>query len=50
MPVATETVAKVRFAGQSQLDVLYQYKSINGRPVSVAARSCSLEQRRNPLP
>jgi len=38
VPVATETVAKVKFAGQSRLDVVYEYESINGRPVSVAAR------------
>ena len=38
VPVSTESVAKVKFAGQSRLDVFYQYESINGRPVSVAAR------------
>jgi hypothetical protein len=38
VPVATESVAKVKFAGMSKLDVDYQYESINGRPVSVAAR------------
>ena len=38
VPVATESVAKVKFAGQSRLDVVYEYESINGQPVSVAAR------------
>lgn len=38
VPVATESVAKVKFAGESQLTVFYEYESINGQPVSVAAR------------
>jgi hypothetical protein len=38
VPVATESVAKVKFAGQSTLDVVYEYESINGQPVSVAAK------------
>jgi hypothetical protein len=38
VPVSTETIAKVKFAGQSRMDVSYEYESINGRPVSVAAR------------
>ena len=38
VPVSTETVAKVKFAGQSRLDVSYEYESINRRQVSVAAR------------
>jgi hypothetical protein len=38
VPVATESVAKVKFAGQSRLDVIYEYESINGQPVSVAAK------------
>jgi hypothetical protein len=38
VPVSTESVAKVKFAGQSRLDVSYEYESINGRPVSLAAR------------
>lgn len=36
VPVATESVAKIRFAGTSHLDVRYEYQSINGRPVSEA--------------
>ena len=38
VPVATESVAKVKFAGESQLSVVYEYESINGQPVSVAAK------------
>lgn len=38
VPVSTESMAKVKFAGQSHLDVVYEYESINGRPVSLAAR------------
>lgn len=38
VPVATESVAKVKFAGQSTMDVIYEYESINGQAVSVAAR------------
>jgi hypothetical protein len=38
VPIATESTAKVKFAGVSHLDVHYEYDTINGRPVSVAAR------------
>src|SRR6476660_7890514 len=38
VPIATESTAKVKFAGVSYLDVHYEYESINGRPVSVASR------------
>jgi hypothetical protein len=38
VPVSTETIAKVKFAGQSRLDVTYEYESINYRRVSLAAR------------
>jgi hypothetical protein len=38
VPVSTESVAKIRFAGQSRLEVSYDYESINGRPVTIAAR------------
>ena len=38
VPVATESTAKVKFAGVASLDVQYQYETINGRPVSLAAR------------
>ena len=38
VPIATESTAKVKFAGVSYLDVHYDYETINGRPVSRAAR------------
>ena len=39
VPIATESIARVKFAGLSKLEVEYQYESINGRPISVAART-----------
>src|SRR5687767_10761726 len=38
VPIATESTAKVKIVGVSRLDVRYDYESINGRPVSTAAR------------
>jgi hypothetical protein len=38
VPIATETIAKIRFAGVSRMQVHYEYETINGRPVSLAAR------------
>jgi len=38
VPISTDTVAKLKFAGTSRMDVRYHYESINGRPVSVEAR------------
>ncbi len=38
VPVATETTAKVKFAGTSQLRMSYEYESINGRPVNLSAQ------------
>lgn len=35
VPVATETTAKVKFVGTAQLEVVYDYQSVNGRPVSL---------------
>jgi hypothetical protein len=42
MPVSTESVAKVKFAGMSRLEVQYEYETINGRPVSLAARRIAM--------
>jgi hypothetical protein len=36
VPVATETTAKVKFVGNAQLDVLYDYHTVNGRLVAVS--------------
>jgi hypothetical protein len=38
VPIATESIAKVKFVGTSRLEVQYDYESINGRPISLAAR------------
>lgn len=38
VPIATESTAKVKFAGLSHLDVHYEYQTINGRPVTTAAQ------------
>lgn len=38
VPVSTESIAKIKFAGESQLDVSYEYESINDRPVTIAAQ------------
>ena len=38
VPVTTETIAKLKFAGTARMVVSYEYESINGRPVSMAAR------------
>jgi hypothetical protein len=37
VPVSTESTAKMKFAGTSQLEVSYEYKTINGRPVNLTA-------------
>jgi hypothetical protein len=36
VPVASETTAKVKFVGTAQLEVLYDYQSVNGRPVGLS--------------
>lgn len=38
VPVATESSAKVKFAGNAQLEVAYEYETVNGRPVSLSAQ------------
>ena len=37
VPIATESIAKVKFAGRSRLNVQYEYESVNGRPVRTVA-------------
>ena len=36
VPVATETTAKVKFVGTAQMQVFYDYQSVNGRPVALS--------------
>ena len=38
VPVASETTAKVKFVGNAQLDVSYDYQSVNGRPITLSDR------------
>jgi hypothetical protein len=38
VPVTTESIAKLKFAGMARMTVHYEYETINGRPVSLAAR------------
>ena len=37
VPIATESLAKVKFVGRSRLNVRYEYETINGRVVKTAA-------------
>jgi hypothetical protein len=45
VPVATETTAKVKFVGTAQLEVLYDYQSVNGRPVALTEQSSAMPSR-----
>lgn len=38
VPIATESIAKIKLAGLSRMLVRYEYESINGKPVALAAR------------
>jgi hypothetical protein len=38
VPVASETTAKVKFVGNAQLDVFYDYQTVNGHPVAFSER------------
>jgi hypothetical protein len=38
VPLTTESIARLKFAGLARMTVRYEYESINGRPVSVSAR------------
>lgn len=37
VPISTESLAKVKLAGRSRLNVTYEYESVNGRPVKTAS-------------
>ena len=39
VPIATESLAKVKFVGKSRLNVRYEYETINGRTVKTTAAS-----------
>jgi hypothetical protein len=38
VPVASETTAHVKFVGTAQLDVVYDYQTVNGRAVALSER------------
>lgn len=42
VPVATQTTAKVKFVGTAQLEVLYDYQSVNGRPVALSEQRSAM--------
>jgi hypothetical protein len=37
VPVSTDTTAKIKFVGTSQLEIAYEYESVNGRPINMTA-------------
>jgi len=37
VPIATESLARVKLVGRSRLNVKYEYESVNGQPVKTAA-------------
>jgi hypothetical protein len=45
VPVAIETTAKVKFVGTAQLEVLYDYETINGRPVALTEQRSAMPWR-----
>lgn len=45
VPVAVESTAKVKFAGNAQLDVAYEYQTVNGRRVALIAQRSSAPSR-----
>jgi hypothetical protein len=38
VPISTESIAKLKFAGLSRMDVQYEYETVNGRPVNLSAQ------------
>jgi hypothetical protein len=44
VPVATDTVATVKFVGRTQMDVVYAYESVNGQPIALSAGSSAPER------
>jgi hypothetical protein len=45
VPVATETTAKVKFVGTAQMEVLYDYQSVNGTPVAFTGQRSAMPSR-----
>lgn len=45
VPVAIETTAKIKFVGTAQLEVLYDYQSVNGKPVALTEQRSAMPWR-----
>ena len=45
VPVAVETTAKVKFVGTAQLEVLYDYQSINDKPIALSEQRSAMPSR-----
>ena len=45
VPVATETTAKVKFLGTAQMEVFYDYQTVNGRPVALSEQRAAAPSR-----
>jgi hypothetical protein len=45
VPIATETTAKVKFVGTAQLEVLYDYQSINSKPIALTEQRSAMPWR-----
>jgi hypothetical protein len=45
VPIATETTAKVKFVGTAQLEVLYDYQSVNGKPIALTEQRSAMPWR-----
>ena len=45
VPVATETVAKLKFVGTAQMEILYDYQSVNGQPVALSEQRSAMPAR-----
>jgi hypothetical protein len=45
VPVATETYAKLKFVGAAQMEVLYDYQSVNGHAVALSEQRSAMPAR-----
>jgi hypothetical protein len=45
VPIATETTAKVKFVGTAQMEVVYDYHSVNGHPVALSEQRSAAPSR-----
>lgn len=45
VPVATETVAKLKLVGTARMEILYDYQSVNGQPVALSEQRSAMPAR-----